>query len=144
MEWIDYLIILVIAGDLLFNRLAFIKDLDVFGNINNKNFHDVLNNIAYKDENIHFSDEIEFRDPVSIYTIHICYGYISFISSINEGKTNLFQYIYLNNFNFMLTENILQPPYEETKENSIKIRFTSGHLKSDNTQLIWVVIKMKF
>lgn len=65
----------MLLGDALFKRLAYIDDLVVKGNINNKKFNEVLDDIVYLDEDIVLTNMIKFHKPVSK---------INFSSSLNN------------------------------------------------------------
>ncbi|XP_045478654.1 uncharacterized protein LOC123683798 [Harmonia axyridis] len=58
--------IFVVKGDVTFDSLMYIDDLDIFGNINNRSYENAVGNIAYLDADLILTDAIEFRGPVEI------------------------------------------------------------------------------
>ncbi|XP_044748261.1 uncharacterized protein LOC123309290 [Coccinella septempunctata] len=98
-----------IKADVLFNRLTYIRDLDVFGNINNKRSEDVLANIVYLNKNYQFLDEIEFTENVVVDGNLYIKNNLNGIS-LSDSNDNI---VYLNK----IKENTIESPVTFTDEN---------------------------
>ncbi|KAL3267035.1 hypothetical protein HHI36_011177 [Cryptolaemus montrouzieri] len=58
--------IYVLKGDVMFDRLTKIQNLEVLGHLNEEEIHELIKNIAYKGVRLNFGEEIQFYGNVTI------------------------------------------------------------------------------
>ncbi|XP_030761297.1 protein PF14_0175 isoform X1 [Sitophilus oryzae] len=56
----------VVKGDVVFQRLPYIKDLKINGTINDQIIEDLLNQLVYTDDDIYLEKDVIFEEPVNI------------------------------------------------------------------------------